>query len=344
MFEFNKRHLRSKSILWIMEKFEDKLNKHIDKVLEIQRNKETKPLSLEELKEVDLSLGMTEEEWDALMQKVEEHVQLAQSHMQYNNFLEAYKEAETAASINPYHQGALLVLANAALGKYESDQKDEFLIKAQEHANELLKVNPKQQSAIQILAKVRKHLNTESTQKKNIIRYSLVALLVIIFVASYFVFRPKPTPKENTTLKYELIDAEENANAAWAQVENVISRRDQLLPQLLALAPARNPEAINLKTAIEKLQKEVANAVNIDEKIELNGQLQEKLKLLMLAMNSEKKDAQVELILVQIEGSYNRIAVEAQRFNESVKKYNVLVKKYGNEFPEFKEKPYFSGK
>jgi hypothetical protein len=37
-----------------MDSFEDKLNRHIDKVLEIQQNKETKPLTLDELKGVDL--------------------------------------------------------------------------------------------------------------------------------------------------------------------------------------------------------------------------------------------------------------------------------------------------
>jgi len=327
-----------------MDDFEGKLNKHIDKVLELQRNKESKPLTLEELKEVDLSLGMTEEEWEALMQKVEENVQVAQSHMQYNNFVEAYKAAETAISINPYHQGALLVLANASLGKYEADQKDEFLEKAQEHANELLKINPRQQSAIQILAKVRSHLTTENSQKKNIIKYGIIGLAIIIAIIAFVMLKPKSEPKENTELKFELIDAQENANSAWAQVENVIARRDQMLPQLLELAPTANTEALKLKSDIEELRRKIDGSKDINEKIELNGELQEKLKLLITMINSGTKNKNAELILVQIEGSYNRVAVEAMRYNDLVKNYNVLIKKYGSEFPEFKEKPYFSGK
>ncbi len=319
-----------------MDDFEDKLSKHIDKVLELQRNKEIKPLTLDELKEVDLSLGMTEEEWTALMQKVEENVQVAQSHMQYNNFIEAYKAAETAISINPYHEGALLVLANAALGKYEADQKDEFLEKAQTHANELLKINPRQQTAIQILAKVRSHLNTENTQKKNILKYGIMGLAVVILIIAFAVLKPKSEPKENTELKFELIDAQENANAAWAQVENMIARRDQMLPQLLELAPLA-------KSEVEDLRKRIDLSKDSNEKIELNGQLQEKLKLLITSINSGSKDKNAELILVQIEGSYNRVAVEAMRYNKVVKDYNILVKKYGSNFPEFKEKPYFLG-
>ncbi len=327
-----------------MDQFEDKLNRHIDKVLELQRNKETKPLTLEELKEVDMSLGMTEEEWIALMQKAEDSVQVAQSHLQYNNYIEAYKAAETAASINPHHEGALLVLANSALGKFEADQKDEFLEKAQEHANDLLKVNPKQQTAIQILAKVRNHLNSEDTQKKNYLKYGLSGLFIVIVIVAFVIFRPKSEPKENTELKFELIESEENANAAWAQVENVISRRDQLLPQLLDLAPNANTDAVNLKKKIEDLNTTIGKTSEINDKIELQAQLQEKLKMLMSILNANNTDEKIKLILVQIEGSYNRISVEGMRYNETAKKYNILVKKYGNEFHEFKQKPYFMGK
>jgi LemA protein len=327
-----------------MDQFEDKLNKHIDKVLELQRQKETKPLSLQELKEVDLSLGMTDEEWDAMMQKVEDYVQMANSHMQYGNYIEAYKAAESAVSINPYHQQGLLLLANAALGKYESDQKDEFIVKAQEHANELLKVNPKQQTAIQILAKVRSYLNTENTQKKNIVKYGAIVLIVVLIVAGYFILKPAPAPKENTELKNQLIEAEEAANSAWAQVENVIERRNQLIPQLLELAPESNSEAINIKSEIDELKKKLETSSGVDEKMKLNNQLQEKLKLLTNSINSASANKKTELILVQIEGSYNRISVEAKRYNDAVRNFNVMVKKFGNQFPEFKEKPYFLGK
>lgn len=327
-----------------MEQFEDKLNKHIDKVLELQRNKETRPLSLQELKEVDFSLGMTEEEWNVMMQKADEYVQVAHSHIQYGNFIEAYKAAESAVSINPYHQEAILVLANSALGKYESDQKDEFLLKAQEHANELLRINSKQQAAVQILAKVRSYLKTEDTQKKNYLKYGIAAILVILLITLFFVFKSKPVPQENVQLKNELIVAEENVNASWAQVENVISRRDQMLPQLLELAPAANQEALKLKSEIEDLRRKIDNTSDTNTKIELNGKLQEKLKLLMTAIGSGSTDQNTRTILIQIEGSYNRISIEGKRYNDVVKQYNILVKQAGQDFPEFKERPYFSGK
>ncbi|MFN8259075.1 MAG: LemA family protein [Bacteroidales bacterium] len=324
-----------------MDSFEEKLNKHIDKVLEIQRNKETKPLTLQELKEVDLSLGMTEEEWDALLKKAEDQVKLAQNHLSYGNFQEAYKAADLAVSINPYHQEALLILAMASLGKYESDEKDEFLDTAHNYASELLKINPDQKQAIEILAKIRNHQKTETNQRKNFIKYGAIGLFVIIVVTVLFVFKSKQPHKENTEKKFQLIEAEEAANAAWAQVENVISRRDQLVPQLLALAPSAT--TANLKTDIENLNSEIKNTDNLNRKIELQTSLQEKLKELLSDLNTGNSDEKIKLILVQIEGSFNRISVEGMRYNEAAKQYNILVKKYGDEFPDFKEKPYFMG-
>jgi len=63
-----------------MGSFETKLDKHINKVIALQNSQREKMLSLDEIKELDLSLGVTEEEWKKMMQKAEAEVKLAQSH------------------------------------------------------------------------------------------------------------------------------------------------------------------------------------------------------------------------------------------------------------------------
>lgn len=327
-----------------MENFEDKLNRHIDKVLEIQQNRESKPLTLDELKEVDLSLGMTEEEWEALLKRADENAALAQSHMSYGNYAEAYKTADQAIAINPYQESALIVLANASIGIYENDDKEEYLEKAKLYANELLKINPNERQAIEILSKVGKYQKSEIKEKKNFLRYILIGVGVIAAVALFFVLKPTAKPIENTALKFELIEAEENANAAWAQVENVISRRDQMLPQILELVPGTNSEAGSISSDIEALSRQIVQSVDANEKVALQGEMQDKIKDLISLLNKSETDEKVKLILVQIEGSYNRIAVEGKRYNETVKIYNILVKKHGGEFPDFKEKAYFKGR
>ena len=56
-----------------MSTFDEKLNKHIDKVIALQRSEQEKMLSLEELKEIDMSLGVTEEEWEQMMGKAKNY-------------------------------------------------------------------------------------------------------------------------------------------------------------------------------------------------------------------------------------------------------------------------------
>ncbi|NJO89211.1 MAG: hypothetical protein HC831_09840 [Chloroflexia bacterium] len=327
-----------------MDSFEDKLNRHIDKVLEIQQNNETKPLTLEELKEVDLSLGMTEEEWDALMKRANDNANAAQSHLTYKNYSEAYSLAEQAVAINPYQEQAILIMVKAALGQYQSDDEDEFLEKARLGVNELLKINPGNHQAIELIATINNYKKKESSQKKKIILYAVGAFILVTVIVGFFLLKPKPVAKENTAIKYQLIELEENANAKWAQVENVIARRDQMLPQILELAPSVSGPENNLKDEIETLNLKISETRDMNEKIGLQAQLQDKIKELLTSLNTKESDEKVQMILVQIEGSYNRISVEGKRYNDAVKDYNIMVKKYGEEFPEFKEKVYFQGK
>lgn len=326
-----------------MEDFDRKMNKHISKVLELQRNQESSPLSLEELKELDLSMGMTEEEWESLMKKADEHAETAQSHLNYKNFTEAYKAADFAVSINPYHEKALLIMAQAAIGKYEADDTEEFLEKAKTHADEVLKFSKNNQSAIQVLAKVRKHLRKEKKQKKKNIRWMAILGTIAVLIVAYFIFKPEAELKEDNSIKYALIEAEEAATAAWAQVENVIARRDQMLPDLLGIVNNQNTDAQNLKGEIETLRSELKKAENQEAKINLQASLQEKIKALVSILN-QNKTKENELILIQIEGSYNRISVEGKRYNEIAKNYNVLVRKHQEKYPDFKPLPYFKGK
>ena len=323
-----------------MEDFDSKMNKHISKVLELQRSQESRPMTMAELKELDLSMGMTENEWEALMQKADEYAETARSHFSYNNFIEAYKAADQAVSINPYHEKALIIMAQAAIGKYEADDTDEFLDKAELHAAEILKISKNNQSAIQVLAQVRKYKRKEKNEKKRLLRWVGIAAGIVLIIIAYFVFRPEPKEKIDNSIKFALIESEEAANAAWAQVENVISRRDQMLPDLLALANNQNPENQKIKEEIEALRKRISSAENQEDKIVLQAQLQDKIKAFTASLNNTKE---TELILVQIEGSYNRIAVEGKRFNEVAKKHNILIRKHQDNYPEFKTLPYFKG-
>ncbi len=325
-----------------MSNFDDKLNKHIDKVIAIQNRKREKMLTLEELKEVDLSIGVTEEEWMQMMQKADNELKLAQNHFYYKNYNDAYTTAESAASINPHLTQAIILMADSCLKIYESEDDEDYLVKAELHAKDVLKRAPAENRAIEILALLNKYKTKEKAEKKKYLRFGLIAAGILFIVLSIVFLRPEKEIKPNESVKFELIDAEENVNAKWAQVENVISRRDKIIPQLFLLLDSENNDVEILKTDIENLLVKIEQAPK-NKQIELQAQLQTKYQSLTSLVASKNNSENVQTVLIQIEGSYNRIAVEGKRYNETVKNYNVLVKKKAGNYPEFKVKPYFKG-
>lgn len=327
-----------------MNAFDEKLNKHIDKVIALQKSEQEKMLSLEELKEIDMSLGVTEEEWEQMMKKADKEVELSQNHFYYKNYGEAYITAESAISINPYLTQALILMADSALKIYETEEEDEFLIKAEKHAKEVLKQAPAENRAIEILAILSKHKKSEKDQRSKMMKIG-GGILIIAIIISAIIFWPREDKPEEVdeSVKFELIDAEETVNAKWAQVENVINRRDNLIPRLFTLTDSEDENIEQLKKDTEIIKQEITS-VDGNKRIKLQADLQKKYRELTNAVSKNNNDENIATLMIQIEGSYNRISVEGKRYNDAVKNYNVLVKKHGSDFPEFKIKPYFKGR
>lgn len=325
-----------------MSSFDEKLNKHIDKVIALQNTEREKMLTLEELKEVDMTLGVTEEEWEQMMQKADKEVKLAQNHFYYKNYKDAYSTAESAVSINPHLTQAIILLADSALKIYETEDDEDFLQKAENHAKEVLRQAPAENRAIEILALLNKYKSKEKKEKSKLKRILLIAGGVIIIVLSVIFLSPEREVKIDETLRFELIDAEEDVNSKWAQVENVISRRDKIIPQLFELVGSDDIEINKLKKEIEDIKLKI-NGASDEEKIEFQSKLQSKFEAVTRLISAKNNSENIKTVLIQVEGSYNRIAVEGKRYNDAVKNYNITVKKKGKDYPEFKTKLYFRG-
>ncbi|NOZ34547.1 MAG: hypothetical protein GXO80_04525 [Chlorobi bacterium] len=325
-----------------MSEFDNKLNRHIDKVIALQNSERDRMLSLDELKELDLSLGMTENEWKMMMEKADKNVELAQNHFYYKNYRDAYSVAESAVSVNPYLTQALIIMADSALKIYETEDDEDFLAKAEKHAKDVLKQAPAENRAVEILSVLNTYKTSERKEKKKLLKYGIIGGSILIIILSIVLFKPKKEKPINNTVKFELIDAEENANAAWAQVENVTARRDKLIPQLFSAVKINNQELKGLIDEVKAL-KSKSKTLTGNEKIAADADLQNKYQKITALINSQKTSDAVSALMIQVEGSFNRIAVEGKRYNETVKKYNVLVKKYGAEYPQFKIKSYFNG-
>ncbi|RLD52091.1 MAG: hypothetical protein DRI94_04160 [Bacteroidetes bacterium] len=325
-----------------MSSFDDKITKHTEKVIALLNDERERMLSLDELKELDLSLGMTKDEWDNMMEQADKNVDLAQNHFYYKNYRDAYSTAESAVSVNPYLTQALILMADAALKIYETEDDEDFLLKAEKHAKDVLKQAPAENRAVEILSVLNTYKTSERKQKKKFLKYVLIGGGILIVILSIIFLKPKKEKPTDPTIKFELIDAEENANAAWAQVENVIARRDKLIPQLFAAVKTNNQEFNDLVDEL-KILKSKTKSLSGNEKIAAEAELQNKYQKITALINSQTNSDAVSPLMIQIEGSFNRIAVEGKRYNETVKNYNILVRKYGADYPDFKLKQYFNG-
>ena len=154
-----------------------------------------------------------------------------------------------------------------------------------------------------------------------------------------------------------MVVADENVQAAWAQVENVYQRRADLIPNLVATVKGyAEHESKTLESVIAARSK--ATQVTVDpadlteEALarfnEAQGELSAALgRLLMITENYPDLKANQNFLELQaqLEGTENRIATERMKFNETAKSYNTLVRTFPNNILasmfDFEKKGYF---
>jgi LemA protein len=129
----------------------------------------------------------------------------------------------------------------------------------------------------------------------------------------------------------QLVRLHEQIPAAWAQVENVLERRNDLIPNLVATVKgyAKHEETVFKDIAMARAA--LAGAHTLSDRVEANNNMSGALaRLLVVAENYPNLKADQNFIRLQDElaGTENRIAVERKRFNEMVQQYNTEVKTF----------------
>jgi len=128
-----------------------------------------------------------------------------------------------------------------------------------------------------------------------------------------------------------LVSMDESVKAAWAQVENQLQRRYDLIPNYVETVKGYASHEKEVFTRVTEARSRVAGAANINEKIEANNELSSALaRLLVVVENYPELKANTNFIRLQDElaGTENRIAVERRRYNETVKAYNIRIRQF----------------
>src|ERR1700686_2006965 len=144
----------------------------------------------------------------------------------------------------------------------------------------------------------------------------------------------------------EMVRKNETVKSAWAQVDVVLQRRADLIPNLVETVKGFAAQEQTVFHDIASARAALLGAQTPADKIAANGQLDGALgRLLLIVENYPQLKSNENFLRLQDElaGTENRIAVERKRYNDAVKDYNTYVLQFPNSlyagFAGYKQNP-----
>lgn len=145
-----------------------------------------------------------------------------------------------------------------------------------------------------------------------------------------------------------LVSKSQAVASQWAQVESQYQRRYDLVPNLVEATKGVLTQEQEVFGQIAEARQGYAGAQNVEQKVAATNQLESALSRLLVIVESYpdlKSNQTVQDLMVELAGTENRIAVERKRYNEVVRNYNTLVKKFPGLIVArlfgYEAKPYF---
>lgn len=154
-----------------------------------------------------------------------------------------------------------------------------------------------------------------------------IAVVVVIFLAVLLVFGSYVSAKNQMVAKQEAVHAQ------WSQVDVVLQRRADLIPNLVETVKGYAKHEETVFADVANARSALLNARDPQSKIAANGQLDSAIgRLLVLSENypNLKADQNFLQLQDQLEGSENRIAVERRRYNQTLQEYNTFIRQFPN--------------
>lgn len=156
----------------------------------------------------------------------------------------------------------------------------------------------------------------EKAMKSFLIGLLVVAVVVLgIAVASY----------------NRIVTLHETITAKWAQVENQLQRRNDLIPNLVKTVKGYASHEKSIFIQVTEARSKWANAKTVDQKIEAASEVDRAMARLLLVVENYpnlKANETFLKLMDELSGTENRIAVERMRYNETVKDYNVAIRRF----------------
>ena len=155
-----------------------------------------------------------------------------------------------------------------------------------------------------------------------------------------------------------LVTIDQNVKNKWSQVENQYQRRSDLIPNLVNVVKGyTSHERETLEGVINARSKATSTTINANDMDEAalkrfqqnQDALSSALSRLMVVVEKYpelKANEQFQSLMVQLEGTENRIATARKDFNDAAKDYNTKIRKFPASLVAsitgFRTRPYFT--
>jgi LemA protein len=156
---------------------------------------------------------------------------------------------------------------------------------------------------------------------KGWIAIGIIVLLLIVGFSSY------------VGAKNQMVTKNETVKAAWSQVDIVLQRRADLIPNLVETVKGFALQEQTVFGDIAKARSRLLSANTPSDKIAANQQLDGALgRLLVVVENYPQLKSNENFLRLQDElaGTENRIAVERKRYNDALQDYNTFIGLFPN--------------
>ncbi|MEE9550896.1 MAG: LemA family protein [Candidatus Binatia bacterium] len=133
------------------------------------------------------------------------------------------------------------------------------------------------------------------------------------------------------SFRNQFVTMEESTKGQWAQVENVLQRRSDLIPNLVNTVKGFASQEKEIFTSIAESRAKLSGAKSIGDKINAaNGMSSALGRLLVIVERYPNLKSNQNFLALQDElaGTENRIAVERKRYNDSVRQYNTGLRRF----------------
>src|SRR5258706_5557553 len=172
--------------------------------------------------------------------------------------------------------------------------------------------------------------------RRHFTRFAFVALVVLAAL-------PLTGCSYNT-----FVSQEEQIKSQWAQVENQLQRRNDLIPNLVETTKGFAQHEESVYKDIADARSRLLAAKSPEATISAANQQTSALGRLLAVVENYpqlKSNEQVNRLMDELAGTENRIAVERMRYNEAVQAYNTKRGQFPSNMTAkmfgFKESPFF---